>query len=145
MSTFFSSQKYPSAGRTDYPRAFKKRLDRGADVVASLGSDALLVIVVDAADNSIAAARTQSPPEKSFVHEFAAIGDLPTNVRLVMTSRTGRLASLGFPGMRRPCTCEDSGVRRREHGLMIFITFQAAILGYRTMQSSTPGRRKQTR
>lgn len=81
----------------DYPRAFKKRLDRSANIVASLNDDALLVIVVDAADNSITAARTQTPPEKSFVHEFAAIGDLPTNVRFVVTSRTGRLESLGLP------------------------------------------------
>jgi hypothetical protein len=81
----------------DYPRAFKKRLEKAAEVVAASSSEALLVIVVDAADNSVTAANTQSPPEKSFVHDFALLGDLPRNVRLLITGRTGRLPSLNLP------------------------------------------------
>lgn len=80
----------------DYPKVFKKRLERVAEVVASRGRDALLVMVVDAADNSITAASTLSPPERSFVHDFVSLGDLPTNVRFVVTARTGRLFSLNL-------------------------------------------------
>jgi len=59
--------------------------------------DALLVIAVDAADNSVTAASTQSPPEKSFVHDFLTLGELPKNVRCVVTARTGRLFMLNLP------------------------------------------------
>ncbi|HZE73013.1 MAG TPA: hypothetical protein VE135_26175 [Pyrinomonadaceae bacterium] len=79
------------------PRIFKKRLARAAEVVAASSPDALLVVVVDAADNSITAAATRKPPEKSFVHEFLLLGELPGNVRLLVTSRTGRLPMLSLP------------------------------------------------
>ncbi len=72
----------------DYPRAFKRRLEKAAEVVASRAEDALLVAVVDAADNSVVAASTRSPQERSFVHDFVALGELPRNVRLVVTART---------------------------------------------------------
>jgi hypothetical protein len=85
------------APELNYPQIFKKRLARAAEVVAANSSDALLVVVVDAADNSITAAATRQPPEKSFVHEFLALGELPNNVRLLVTSRTGRLPSLHLP------------------------------------------------
>ncbi len=81
----------------DFPRVFKKRLKKAAEVVASEAEDALLVVVVDAADNSVTAAKTRSPEEKSFVHDFVALGDLPNNVRLVITGRTGRLSTLELP------------------------------------------------
>ena len=78
----------------DPVRAFKRRLDRAAEVVTARDSGALLVIAVDAADNSIIAGEHQSPPERSFVHDFMALGELPPCVRLVVTTRTGRLDSL---------------------------------------------------
>ena len=81
----------------DYPRVFKRRLEKAAEVIASQAEDALLVIVVDAADNSVIAASTRSPAERSFVHDFMALGDLPKNVRFVVTGRTGRLPALNLP------------------------------------------------
>lgn len=81
----------------DYPRTFKKRLAMAADVVAAKADTALLMVVVDAADNSVTAARSRSPQERSFVHDFTTLGDLPENVRLAVTVRTGRLADLSLP------------------------------------------------
>lgn len=81
----------------DYPRAFRRRLDKAAEVVTSKGKDALLVIVVDAADNSVTAASTQLPPERSFVHDFVSMSQIPKNVRFVVTTRTGKLPSLDLP------------------------------------------------
>ncbi len=78
----------------DYPRVFKKRLEKAAKVVASEAGDAVLVVVIDAADNSVTAANERSPRERSFVHDFVALGALPDNVRLVLTGRTGRLHTL---------------------------------------------------
>lgn len=80
----------------DYPKSFKRRLERASQVVAAKNPDALLVIVVDAADNSVTAAELQSPPERSFVHDFMSLGDLPENVRFIVTARTGSLPSLNL-------------------------------------------------
>ena len=81
----------------DYPRSFKNRLEKASEVVASINKSAHLVIVVDAADNSIIAAQSQSPSEKSFVYDFVTLGDLPRNVCLIVTTRSGGLASLRLP------------------------------------------------
>ena len=81
----------------DYPRVFKKRLEKAAHILKTTSENALLVIVVDAADNSVTAAATRSPPERSFVHDFMMLGDIPENVRLLVTARTGRLPDLDPP------------------------------------------------
>ncbi len=76
----------------DYPRVFKKRLEYASTIVTSQSHDALLVIVIDAADNSVTAAKSQL--ERSFIHAFATLGELPHNVRFLVTARTGRLQLL---------------------------------------------------
>ena len=57
----------------------------------------MLVVVIDAADNSVTGAKQCKPEETSFVHELIKIGSLPSNVRLVISARTGRLDSLSIP------------------------------------------------
>lgn len=81
----------------DFPRVFKKQLERASEVVRTRGKDALLVIAIDAADNSVTAANNRSPQEHSFVHDFSVIGTLPANVRFIITARSGRLMSLNLP------------------------------------------------
>jgi energy-coupling factor transporter ATP-binding protein EcfA2 len=81
----------------DYPRLFKERLDRAAEVLRRESPDALLVIAIDAADNAVTAAERCSPPETSFVPAFVHLGNLPSNVRLVVSARTGRKPSLNLP------------------------------------------------
>lgn len=81
----------------DYPRAFKKRLERAAEVVSAQSADALLVIAIDAADNAMIAAATLHLAEKSFFPDFVLLGTLPQNVRFIVTARTGRLSSLNLP------------------------------------------------
>lgn len=81
----------------DFPRTFKKRLERASEVVHTRGEDVLLVIVIDAADNSVTAANSRSPREHSFVHDFSAIGNLPANVRFIITARSGKVMSLNLP------------------------------------------------
>jgi hypothetical protein len=82
---------------TDYTRAFKRRLIIAAQTLAASRPDALLVIAIDAADNSVAAGKTQSPPEPSFVHDFVRLTELPDNVRFLVGARTGRLSELDLP------------------------------------------------
>ena len=81
----------------DYPKVFKRRLAKAADVVASRARDALLVIAVDAMDNSVTAAEHRSPAERSFIHDFVLLGELPGNVRFVVKARTGRMYMLNLP------------------------------------------------
>ncbi len=86
-----------TSGTVDYPRAFKKRLERAAELVGSQSPSSLLVLVADAADNSITAASTHSPPEPSFIPDFLHLGDLPKNVRVIVTCRTSSLSALNLP------------------------------------------------
>ncbi|WP_454741346.1 hypothetical protein [Cupriavidus necator] len=80
-----------------YVREFSSRLKRAAEIVAARNQEALLVVALDAADNSITAASRRVPAERSFVHDFAALGDLPSNVRLLISTRSSRRASLELP------------------------------------------------
>lgn len=84
-------------GTDDYVREFKQRLELAAATVAARNIDGLLVIAVDAADNSVEGARQCTPPEVSFVHEFMKIGGLPANVRILITARSSRLPDLAVP------------------------------------------------
>jgi hypothetical protein len=81
----------------NYPKVFQKKLSSAASITASIAKDALLIIAIDAADNSVLAAQSQTPVERSFVHDFVSIGTLPSNVRLIVTSRSGKLSSLNLP------------------------------------------------
>jgi hypothetical protein len=83
------------AGRDGtYAKAFRQRLERGAEMVSCGGRAALLIIAIDAADNSITAADSVVPPERSFVHDFVNLGEIPSNVRFLVTARSGRLEAL---------------------------------------------------
>lgn len=107
-------------GMKDPPRAFRKRLDRAAETLAEARPGALLVVAIDAADNSVTAAALRSPPEQSFVHDLMSFESLPSNVRLLISCRTGRLKEvkppssfhqLPLPPFERAETAEN--VRRR--------------------------------
>ncbi|RIJ09707.1 hypothetical protein DXT77_14765 [Pseudomonas sp. 91RF] len=103
---------------SDPPRLFSNRLGHAAQAHASEYPDALIVIAVDAADNAVTAATTRKPPEACFVHDFLQLGDLPPNVRFVVTARTGRLAELALPSSYRlaeiePFTREETEVNVR--------------------------------
>lgn len=80
----------------NWPRTFKSRLDQSAKLIASRSPQALLVIAIDAADNAVIAAEESSHGDPSFVPEFARLGNLPANVRLLVTTRPGRQAALGL-------------------------------------------------
>ena len=81
----------------DYIKAFALRIESASKVLEAQEVNALLVIVIDAADNSVTGAKQCKPKEISFVHELIKIGNLPANVRLMISARTGRLDSLSIP------------------------------------------------
>jgi hypothetical protein len=84
-------------GEADYPRFFSRRLTLAAEAVALQNPSALVVIAIDAADNSVIAAESMKPAEASFVRDFVALGNLSKNVRLIITARSGRLSQLNLP------------------------------------------------
>jgi ABC-type cobalamin/Fe3+-siderophores transport system ATPase subunit len=96
----------------DGPRMFANRLRHAAKAHAAEYPDALIVIAIDAADNAVTAARTRKPPEPCFVHDFVRIGELPANVRFLVTARTGRLDEVGLSAAFR--TLEISPFTRAE-------------------------------
>ena len=81
----------------NYARLFVERLNRAAEALAAENPNALLVIAVDAADNSVIAANSIKPQDHSFVHDFMRLGGIKDNIRFVVTTRTGRLGLLDLP------------------------------------------------
>jgi len=81
----------------DFLRAFNLRIQSASTILKAQSNNALLLVVIDAADNSIAGAKQCKPEEISFIHELLKIGSLPSNVRIMVTARTGRLSSLVVP------------------------------------------------
>ncbi len=81
----------------DFLKAFSLRLESASKVLKAQADDALLVVVIDAADNTVTGAKQCKPEETSFVHELIKVGNLPSNVRLMISARTGRLDSLSIP------------------------------------------------
>lgn len=83
-----------SAQSSDYFRTFKHRVDDACAVLRAVHEEALLLIVVDAADNACLAARDLDA--KSFVPKLLR-ESLPENCRLVVLCRTERLNLLERP------------------------------------------------
>ncbi len=87
----------PPRATTDHPRLFRRRLEQAANVLAQVHPAAFLVVAIDAADNSVTAAQSRMPPERSFVHDLTSFEGFPTNIRIVISARTGRLDDLALP------------------------------------------------
>jgi len=81
----------------DFIKAFSLKIESASKVLEAQENNAFLVVVIDAADNSVTGAKQCKPEEISFVHELIKIGNLPSNVRLMISARTGRLDSLSIP------------------------------------------------
>ena len=92
---------------TSYPSQFMDRLVEAAQLQQILNPQSLLVIAIDAADNSISAARECQPPEQSFVKHFVKLGEIPANVVFILTARTGRLDLLDLPSTFTPLSVSE--------------------------------------
>lgn len=80
----------------EYTKAFVRRLNDASEVLAQKG-DRQLVIVVDAADNSVIAANDNADP-RPFVRDLLRLDDaIPADVHIVLTCRPERLHFLEGP------------------------------------------------
>jgi len=77
-----------------YYRDFRLRLKTAVEILRDTNPDALLVIVIDAADNSVTAATQKG--EHSFVLDIVKL-PLPDGCKIVVTTRSYRLAILQLP------------------------------------------------
>jgi hypothetical protein len=86
---------------------FLAKLRAAGQALAVRDQSALLVVIVDAADNSVSAASTADPPDRCFVYDLAGAnwGALPNNVRFVFSARTGRRTTLRLPATAREVIC----------------------------------------
>jgi hypothetical protein len=83
----------PPASTYDLWREFQRRLDNAAETLADVGAQ--LLVVVDAIDNSVHAARERR--DESFVPDLWTLA-VPSNAGLIATARTARLEQLALPG-----------------------------------------------
>jgi hypothetical protein len=87
----------PHRDNPNVSSSFRRRVEIASEVLTAESPAALLVIVADAADNSVFAANQSTPPDRCFVHDFIRISGLPENVRMVVTTRTSRIRRLNIP------------------------------------------------
>ncbi|QNE36854.1 hypothetical protein [Leifsonia shinshuensis] len=79
----------------DWARAFLARVVAASEAVSSTDPDALIVLIVDAADSSVIASKADISA-RPFVRALLRQA-LPSNFRVVMTSRTERVEDLEPP------------------------------------------------
>ena len=95
------SRKYPAT-----IQSFLIKLRSAGEALKQLTTEGILLVIVDAADNAVAAANNTDPPERPFVHDLftANLSALPENVRIVTSCRAdpARHASLQLPS-NTPC------------------------------------------
>lgn len=78
---------------------FIERIKQSAELLAKVSPNGFLTILIDAADNSVSAAERDPTASSCFVWEIANcdLSEFPSNVRIVISSRTGRKDRLRLP------------------------------------------------
>lgn len=87
----------PQTHNSNIIRSFRSRLEQAAELIETGKTGALLVILIDAADNAVAASQIPTPADECFVHDLVRMSELPDNVRIVISTRTSRKNSLNLP------------------------------------------------
>ncbi|PCJ42297.1 MAG: hypothetical protein COA81_05870 [Alphaproteobacteria bacterium] len=87
----------PQNNEKNFPRILKERIINASVQLAKRDKDALLIIAVDAADNLITAADIHSHSQSLFLPAFLKMRGYPLNVRICISTRTGRLEKLNLP------------------------------------------------
>src|SRR3546814_857838 len=89
------------APRHEYLRAFRQRLEQAAAIVRARDPAALVVVVLDAADNSVYAANLTK--DDCFVSDLMMEAP-PEGCRIVALARPNRTKELAAPGQADPFT-----------------------------------------
>ncbi|WP_162617508.1 AAA family ATPase [Yoonia maritima] len=96
---------FPYSEREDMAPPFRQKLETASEIFGRENPGSLLVIIIDAADNIVTHAATQTPPQRCFVDQLVAFTDLPSNVRILITCRTSRLSKMNLPEETKEVLC----------------------------------------
>lgn len=101
-------------------KALKDRLYQADRIIKEQNSDSLIVIIIDAADNSVIAAKRSS--EQSFVNLMAEQAKwFPESVRLIYTCRTERLDLLPSVNEQQKYTLKEFSIKESiDHVRILF-------------------------
>ena len=98
---------FPYTEREDMAPSFRQKLETASDIFGRDNPDSLLVIVIDAADNIVAHAASQNPPQACFANQLLGFLDIPQNVRIVITCRTSKLSTMNLPEKAKLVRCSE--------------------------------------
>ncbi len=90
-------------------QSFIAKLHQAAKLLTLHSPEAFLVVIIDAADNSVSAANNATPAEISFVNDMlsANLSEIPNNVRFILSCRTGRRSLLKVPSSTAQVRCQS--------------------------------------
>ena len=88
---------FPHRDNPDIIRSFRSRLELASELIETEAPGALLVVLIDAADNAVSASMTPEPADHCFVHDLVQMSELPGNARILISARTSRRNSLKLP------------------------------------------------
>lgn len=88
---------FPYRDNPDITASFRRRLDLASELIETETPEALLVVMIDAADNAVSASMKLEPPDHCFVHDLIRMLELPDNVRILVSARSSHLDSLKLP------------------------------------------------
>ena len=88
---------FPHRDNPDIIRSFRRRLELASKLIETEVPGALLVILIDAADNAVSASMKPEPRDRCFVHDLIRMSELPDNARILISARTSRQDSLKLP------------------------------------------------
>lgn len=98
----------------DLLRELTRRLTLASLIVRGQNPNALVTVVIDAADNSLAGASALG--DKSFVTGLSRV-DMPEGCRLVLTARTHRVSDLSLPATAVRCEIQPFSLEETQANL----------------------------
>ena len=96
---------FPHRDNPDIIRSFRSRLELASELIETEAPGALLVVLIDAADNAVLASMTPEPADHCFVHDLIQMSELPGNARILISARTSRRNSLKLPPRCKTIPC----------------------------------------
>lgn len=102
---------------------FLQRVTMAGKALELSSPGAILLVIIDAADNAVTAAESAVPIERPFIQDVAGadLRKLPSNVRFVVSARTARKNGLGFSATTDEVLCHTfTETETRHHLVSVF-------------------------
>lgn len=96
---------FPYQENPDILASFRRRLELASELIETETPGALLVVLIDAADNAVSASMTPEPKDHCFVHDLVRMSELPSNARILISARTSHRDFLKLPSGCKTILC----------------------------------------